>query len=214
MLTGASILSRVRKYTNDYVEPYILPDDLLLAFINEAEREMALNGRILRRVVTLTAAINSDTVALPEEMEVIEFRKAFLIDENRRSSLRLQGTMDEPPCSKSVGKPTTLFFGRNYNEVFLSPIPDKRYDIEASLIVYPEEEITIRSYPSIPARHHQALAIGGALLALEADFTIAENNRKRSTLEAAWQQALIRAAQETGAISREAAPVQFSNEYW
>lgn len=226
-LTGANLLERVRRYIDDRVEPYTNPDSLLCEFLTEAERQLALGGRLIRTTMNLKAKEGSAWIDLPETPEIIEFRRAELVENVHRHPLRLQGTMDTRQQQvtdygqiltinrNTQARPTALVFGRSTNRVEVSPVPDQDYIIEASVIVYPEEPITAStSQVSIPARHEAAVAIGAALLALEADPFFDHNSTKMQTLGAAWQQALLRAAQETDVISREASPVQFSNEYW
>jgi hypothetical protein len=226
-LTGAQLLDRVRRYVDDRVEPYLHTDADLFEFLTEAERDLAAHSRLLRQTMTFTTVTGNAWVDLPETPEVIEFRRAEIQDASRSYPLRLQGTMDTyqqthtdygqiiPVVTDSTGRPSTLVFGRDTSSFQLSPVPDAVYTITASVIVYPEEPITSSTdQVTIPVRHEAAVAIGAALRAIEADPFFDNSTNKLQTLNAAWQQALIRATREAGAISREAAPVQFSNDYW
>lgn len=226
-LSGEQLLQRVRKFIDDNVVPYLHSDEELYQYLTEAERELALNGRLLRRTLTLSTIAEESWVTLPDAPEIIEFRRAEVVDGSHRYPLRLQGTMDTfqstisdygqvfGVSSSTRGRPHILVFGRYTDRIELLPTPDKIFQIEASVLVYPEEPIvSYTTQVTIPVRHEAAVPIGAALRAIEADPFFDHNSNKLQTLANAWQQALIRAAQETGAISREASPVQFSNEYW
>lgn len=226
-LSGPDLLSRVRKYIDDAVVPYNTEDALLYDFLTEAERELALNGRLIRKVLKLRTVADSAWVLLPEAPEIIEFRRAEILDGTNRHPLRLQGTMDTfqhssadygqllPVNSNLRARPATLVLGQDTDRIMAYPTPAEVYTIEVSAIIYPEEPITASTEQvSIPTRHQAAVAIGASVRAIEADPFFDNNSNKLQSLAAAWQQALVRAAQETGAISREASPVQFSNDYW
>jgi hypothetical protein len=67
--------------------------------------------------------------------------------------------------------------------------------------------------PSIPERHHAAIAVGAALKALDAtrhEFS----PQKIQNLDIVWQRALLRASEEAGHINRDTSTVQFNNDMW
>lgn len=229
ILNGATLLERARRLSDDTIIPFYISDLELFTYLSEAERALAVAGKLLRDVVTFSVKENTRWVKMSEIPEVIEFRRAVLIDENeRRWDLRLQGGMDYVPTTGSrndyglvsqsdklqPGKPKALIFGRRTGFFELSPIPNAAYTIEANLVFYPYNPIESESdEPSIAERHHPAIPIGAALMAIRA----VENEHTQAKvqyLERAWQQALMKASAESGAISRDAATVQFSNEFW
>lgn len=227
--TGPHLLERARKYTDDTVIPYSVSDIYFYDFLTEAEREIAVAGKLLRSVDTYQVAENDRWVYLNTEPEVLEVRTATLIDGNRRYPLELIGTMDSGQVVNShsdygiftnsdalnPGRPQRLIFGKVSQAMELSPPANKAYTIELSVIVYPEDPITEdTSEPSIPERHAQALPIGCALRVAEMEPFFDGNSQKVQTLSAAWARALSRAAQETGAISRDAPTVMFNSDYW
>lgn len=226
-LNGPALLSRVRKYIDDSVVPYNTDDATLYNFLTEAERELALTGRLLRMVMSFRLTEGSPWFFLPETPELIEFRKAELIDGTNRRAMRLQGTMDTYSTSRvdygvvisgstsTTGRPNTIIMGLDTDRGRVSPTPDQDYTIEAAVLVYPEEPISATTEQvAIPIRHEASVPIGAAVRAIEADPFFDDNSNKLQSLSSAWQQALVRAARETGAITREASPVQFSNDYW
>jgi hypothetical protein len=228
-LSGAKLLSRARRYADDEVAPYSVDDELAYEFLSEAERELALVGKLLRYTTTYSVATNDRWVFLDDSPEVIEFKLAFLIDAaGKRYPLKLQGTMDSyPPRTTNdyglqistsdqlkTGRPTHLLFGKATAQLELSPPANAPYTIEATQLVYPESPITASSEPEIAERHHPAIAIGAAVRMVEVSDMYDVMSMKAKNLTNAWQRALVRAAQESGVIMRDAGTVQFANEYW
>lgn len=243
-LTVSQILALTRKYIVDEVEPYGVSDEFLIMFLNEAQRELALVGKLLRKVVTfdivaddrfisLSSAKELGTGAAYGYLEVLEYRKAVIVDENDvRYPMRLQGTLADTTQDNMVwdygiyryssnvlapGRPNTLVFGTATDFFELSPISDKAYTIEADVIVHPITQFDVNSMddePEISEKYHILLPFGVAVRALQiADFYDVNQN-KQAKLEDAWQRALAKVAAETGAISRDHGPVKFTNDIW
>lgn len=229
-------MTRARRLTDDMVEPYYISDTEMYQHISEAERALAVSGKLLRTVKTYPLVEDQRWVNLKTIPEVIEFKSAELINsDGQRYPLKLLGTMDPPTRASSAyledyalysvstkltpDRPRELIFGKKTNYAEVSPVSNDAYTIEASVIIYPSFEIASGSdEPSIAERYHAAIPIGAALFAIGANefehFTADELRIKLPRLEGAWQQALVRAAKESGAISRDAAPVAFTNDMW
>lgn len=228
-LTGAQLLEQARTFAKDIIEPYEVSDPLVYQFLNEAERELALVGKLLRNTVTYSIQKNSRWFTLSPEPEVIEFKTAVLIDVNaNRYQLKISGTNDAPVTlndrtdygvvlsanGNSVGRPTHLFMGRQDQKVNVFPTADAAYTIEATQLIYPEEEITPDSTPTIPPRFHTSLAVGAATRMLELAIQREVHPSKIEAYNVLWQKALARAAQEAGGLMRDYATVSFTNDYW
>jgi hypothetical protein len=145
--------------------------------------------------------------------------------------LKLIGTLDSPSAARSSsnydygvthsghtltpGKPKSLIIGKRSDFIEVSPPANATYTLEISVIHYPRYDIErAADEPSIGERHHQALAIGAALFALEGSEHEHLRN-KIDSLGVAWQRALMRAAEESGGMNRDAGgPVYFSNDLW
>lgn len=231
MLNGAQLLERVRKYVDDTILPYMHADTLCFEFLTEAERELALTSRCLRRIMSYDIEADDQWLDLSDTPEIIEIRKATLTDSRgRKYPIKLCGTMDFPASTVTdygmhiqrintlPGRPTTLVVGQVNGSAMsleLSPISDDAYTIELSTVLYPDYPIdSTSSVPSIPERYHQSIAIGAGVRLLELDPHFDDNSRKIQTMQSAWQQALVRASRESGMIMRDASVVRFSNEYW
>lgn len=218
-MNGAELVAQARIYLNDVVTPTEIPDNLLLQFINRAERELCSVGLLLRKVLTLKAQAGRRWVLYPESPEIIEIRTAMLIDSTNRYPLHLLGTNDafaEEAWSSvaTVGRPTHLFFGRNSDSVEIYPIPDKNYELECSAFVYPEEPISLTSEPSIPQQYHDLLPIGATYFALQVFDRIPKNSMRIKLLLPLWEQTCVRLRAQTSAKSRDYATVSFNNDYW
>lgn len=229
VLTGAQLLEQARTFAKDIIEPYEVSDPLVYQFLNEAERELALVGRLLRNTVTYQIPKNTVWFELTTEPEVIEFKTAVLIDSSgTRYPLKIEGTNDANTvfsthtdygvtigaAINAVGRPTHLFMGRRELEVQVFPIADAAYTIEATQLIYPEEEITPSSNPTIHPRFHASLAIGAAVRMLELAIQHEVPPSKVEAYNVLWQKALARAAQESGGLMRDYATVAFTNDYW
>jgi len=229
ILNGAQLLERARRLADDYVEPYFISSEEMYTYLTEAERALAVAGKLIRDVVTFPVLENERWISLGEVPEVLEFRQAVLIDVNeRRWDLRLQGGMDYVPTTGSrndygivsqsdklqPNRPKALIFGKRTGYFELSPIPNGDYTIEANLVFYPTHDIeSEHDEPTIAERHHPAIPIGAALMAIRS----VENEHTQAKvqgLERAWQAALMKASAESGAISRDAASVRFSSDFW
>lgn len=230
IMTGAQLLARARRYTDDMIEPYYTSDEDMFLYLSEAERELAVAGKLLRDVRNYNITENMRWLNLREDPEILELRTATLIDYgNRRWEMLLRGTMDEPPATRSYyddygavsvstmltpGRPQTVSFGKRKDFVELVPPADAEYTLETTVVLYPSYPIEKpKDVPSIPERHHPAIAIGGALRSLDAtkhEFAAP----KIQNLEVVWQRALIRAAEEAGGINRDASVVRFINDMW
>ena len=228
-LTGAQLLEQARTFAKDIVEPYEVSDPLVYQFLNEAERELALVGRLLRNTVNYAIPKDARWFELSSEPEVIEFKTAILIDSNaKRYPLKIEGTNDANTAigvqydygvlstsfSTSVGRPTHLFMGRREREVEVFPVADAAYTIEATQLIYPEEEITPSSTPTIHPRFHASLAVGAAVRMLELAVQHEVHPSKIEAYNILWQKALARAAQESGGLMRDYGTVSFTNDYW
>jgi hypothetical protein len=234
-LTGPQMVERTRRYIDDLVEPYSIPDFDIYSFLSEAQRELALVGKLLRSVDTYRILAGSRWLTLTDAPEIIEVRTATLIDSaNNRYQLDIRGTMDSGAYSAylkndygqliaaqdklTAGRPRVLFFGKSANTVQVlevSPVPDAAYSIELTTVNYPSEDISnSTSEIEIPERYANAVPIGAALRACELDPFFDDNSKKLQSLGAAWQQALLRAVGSNASLSRDAGVVQFSNSYW
>lgn len=224
------MLARARRRADDTVEPYFISDEEMYQYITEAERNLAVAGRWLRSVQEYTLAKDDRWLRLKATPELIEVRDAVLVDNANRYSLKLIGTMDQAPTAGSSynddygflrnsdrlvpGKPSAIVLGKRSGYMELAPVSDRAYTIELSVIHYPTYEIErATDEPSIPERHHQALAIGAALYALEGSEH-EHLSAKVSSLTMAWQRALIRASEESGNLQHDVSVVQFSNDLW
>lgn len=230
ILNGQTLLDRARRHADDTVEPYFISDTEMYQYISEAERALAVAGRWLRSVQEYTLAADDRWLKLKTTPELIEIRDAVLIDSAaNRYDMKFLGTLDRAPTSSesrdfdygivnysdklSPSRPSALILGKRSNYAEIAPVSDGAYTIELSVIHYPYEIEGPADEPSIPERHHQAIAIGAALFALEGSEH-EHLSSKISSLGSAWQRALVRAAEESGALNRDASVVQFSNDLW
>jgi hypothetical protein len=231
LMNGAQLLARARKYADDFVEPYFTPDDEMYLHISEAERQLALAGKLIRDVRRYKARADKRWLDLTEEPEIMEFRTAWveIPGATQRFELLLRGVMDSSPAISSfyddygatasagslrVGRPQMLRFGTRTNYAELVPIPDKDYVIEAAMVFYPESPIAAAGdFPQIAERYHAHIPVGAALLAMEA-MKHEYPPQKIQNLETAWQQVLFRVQKESGEMNRDASVVRFTNDMW
>lgn len=228
ILNGAQLLARTRRLVDDQVEPYYFADAELYIWITEAERSLAEVGGLLRDMKSYTVAENDRWKKIGSYPEVHEFKRAVLVDSsNNRYGLRLLGAMDSEPVvyddddygiiplasQLTAGRPEALIFGKRTGYFELSPPANDSYTIEAyrEIFPYPIEEAD--DEPTISERHHQAIPIGAAVLAMEGSedehFTPRVNN-----LQGAWARALARAEAESTKMNRDSGLVHFQNDLW
>lgn len=228
-MNGGDMLLRLRRYLNDYIEPYYIPDPILFTFLTDAQLQFAQHTRVMRRNTVFTTVAKHPWYDLEDEGRVLEFRRAQLVLESGvRIGLELRGVMDKDTGfvsdygvllsgnSQRTGRPTALVFGAETNMVRIVPTPDAEYTIEASLVLLPEFGIDDNdSVPEVDERYHSMIVTGAAALAVEA-FPDLDNN-KGAMLERfsqSWARMLAQTRSEVGGISREASTVRFSNDYW
>jgi hypothetical protein len=228
-MNGAQLLLRSRQLSDDLVEPYYVSDEEMMAYITDAQLQLAVAGKLLRAVKSYAVKENDRWVPLGDSPVILEFRQAMLLDaNNRRYPLRCQGTMDSLPSRGNFNdygligqsdvlkpsRPKALIFGKMVDSFELSPISDGSYTIEASVVTYPLDDIASdMDEPEIQARFHIHIPIGAALTAIQST----ENEHSQSKvqgLQAAWQRALIKVAEDTKAVSRDSAVVNFNNDFW
>jgi len=231
ILNGSTLLARARRHADDTVEPYFLDDTEMYQYISEAERALAVSGRWLRSVIEYNISKDDRWLSLGSSPELIEVRDGVLVDSDaNRYPLSFLGTIDYAPTASESrssdygnithsgklkpGRPTALVLGKQTNQAELAPVSNGEYTIELSVIHYPKYGIELETdEPSIPERHHQAIAVGAALFALEGSEH-EHLNHKISSLNAAWQRALIRASEESGNLNHDHGTVHFSNDLW
>lgn len=227
-LYAIDLLDRARRLTDDRKAPYEVDDALMYSFITDAERELAITGRLLRRVVQFDIVADQNVVEYEDGIQVLEFRSAELVDANKRHPLRILGTMDSVPLDEGVhpygvasssnstpGRPTTLVLGKRSSAFEILPKSDGPYTLETTLILYPNNAIEDPDdILSIPERYHTSVPIGAAVRALDYSGYQETNAKKLEDLTKAWKRVLVRAAAETGAISRDAGNIKFSNDLW
>lgn len=229
-LIGAELLVRTRRLAEDLAEPYYILDEEMYSYITDAERELAVAGRLLRDVHEYSVVKDDKWIAIGTSPEVLEIRKAELVDSNgTRYKLNLKGTLDTMDSSSvdedygyvsevaqtTKSRPRTLIFGERTGYFKLHPTSNASYTIEAFRTLYPTAAIDgDDDTPSVAERHHAALPIGAALRALQAAETEFFLPDRIQHLEIAWNRALFRAAEETSQISRDTPIVTFSNDLW
>ena len=231
ILNGTKLLARARRYADDVAEPYYISDTEMYTWLTEAESALARAGMLIRDVVTYT--VNSTTssrwVRIRSTPEIIEVRKAVLIDSNgNRYPLKLEGVLSTDPmtsededygviapvASLTPGRPLIMGFGRRTNYFELRPVSDGAYTIEAYVVTYPTYPIErAGDEPTIAERYHPDIAIGAALMALEGTDDEQLVDRARG-LERAWAAALKRAEGESTSLDRDSTEVRFSNDMW
>lgn len=231
ILNGTTLLARARRLADDQTAPYYISDTEMYIWLTEAERDLAVAGKLIRDVVTYTVDDDdySRWIEIGTVPEILEFRDATLIDDNsNRYSLTLQGTMDSFPTvidlndyglirlydSLSPGRPEAIFFGKKTKYFELRPISNDDYTIEASVVTYPAAPIEYAwDEPTIPERYHQYIPVGAALKAMDGsdDEQLAE---KVTQLQRVWNMGLAKAADEAGRMNRDASVVRFSNDLW
>jgi hypothetical protein len=230
-LCGSTLLTRARRLADDTVEPYFIDDTEMYQYISEAERALAVAGRWLRSVIEYNVSKDDRWLNLGDSPELIEVRDGVLVDSSaNRYPLKFLGTIDHAPTAAQSrnsdyglitqsgqlkpGRPSALVLGKQTNQAELAPVSDADYTIELSVIHYPVNSIEIAlDELSIPERHHQAVAVGAALFALEGSEH-EHLNHKMSSLNSAWQRALIRASEESGDFNHDHGTVHFSNDLW
>jgi hypothetical protein len=232
ILNGATLLERARRHADDTVEPYFISDSEMYQYLTEAERALATAGKLLRSVEEYTISEDDRWVRIRPIPELIELRAVTLVDSSgNRYPLKLLGTLDTPPSARessnydygltyagdtlTPGRPKALVLGKRSDHIELSPPANATYTLEVSVVHYPKYDIERSAdEPSIGERHHQAISIGAALFALEGSEHEHLRNKIES-LNAVWQRALMRAAEESGIMNRDAGgPVYFSNDLW
>ncbi len=232
VLNGATLLERTRRHADDTVPPYFISDTEMYQYLSEAERALATAGKLLRSVEEYTIRENDRWIRLRPTPELIEVRAVTLVDASgNRYPLKLIGTLDAPSAyhgpsnddyglsysggTLTPGKPGSLILGKRSDYIEVSPPANATYTLEISVVHYPRYDIErAADEPSIGERHHQALAIGAALFALEGSEHEHLRN-KIDSLGVAWQRALMRAVEESGVMNRDAGgPVYFSNDFW
>lgn len=229
LMNGAQLLLRARQLSDDLVEPYFVSDDELFAYLTDSQIQLAVAGKLLRSVKSYAVVENDRWIPLGDTPVVLEFKQAVLIDVNsRRYPLQLNGTMDSLPTIGhrsdygligqsdvlKPARPKALIFGKQLDSFELSPISDGAYTVEASIVTYPLNDITMAmDEPEIAARFHIHIPIGAALTAIQST----ENEHSQSKvqgLQAAWQRALIKVAEDSKAMHRDSGNVFFNNSYW
>ena len=227
-LYAADLLDRVRRLTDDRVMPYEIDDALMYSFISDAERELAVVGKLMRQVVTYPIVEDDRWIEFEEGMEAIELRMAELVNaDNRRFPLRIIGTVDslvphsddswsvqESPVTPK-GQPTALIMGKRYNHFELMPRADAAYSLEVSMILWPTNPIEEPDdVLSIPPRYHSLVPPGAAVRAFDYSGYQEANANKAKSIQEAWKRTLVRVASEVNGISRDHGTVKFNNDLW
>jgi hypothetical protein len=230
IMTAGQLLARARKYTDDLISPYFTTDEDMYLYLSEAERDLAVSGELLRDIRNYRVTADMRWLSLKTDPELLEIRTAVLINSSdQRWDLFLRGTMDQPPAMDTAyddygampsssqlvrGRPQIMSFGKRANYAELIPYADAAYTIEATVVLYPASTLAASGdVPSIPERHHAAIAVGAALKSLDAtrhEFA----PQKIQNLDIVWQRALLRAAEEAGRVNRDSSTVKFNNDMW
>jgi hypothetical protein len=231
MLSGTQLLARARRYADDESEPYYISDEEMYTYLTEAEHLLAVAGRWLRTVREYDVTADDRWIEIGTSPEVIEFMEAELVNTSgTRYPLHFIGALDQVGYytdhddyennahrtrTLTPGLPRQLIFGKRTGYFELSPPADDDYVVEATQLVYPENAITaLTTSPTIPERHHLALPIGAAMLAIEGAEAEQYSVDRVTNLQQAWQRALIRASDEGALVQHDASVVRFSNELW
>jgi hypothetical protein len=199
-------------------------------YLSEAERTLAVVGRLLREVKSYTLSAGQKWIRLVDIPEVIELRSSQLAVGGRYYPLKivdaqardadvpsLGSDTDYGEVSTSLasnagtGRPRAIVVGRRTNHLELVPASDGIYTVELALVTYPPVRIDAADvYPTIPERYHPDIAIGAALFAIDGSESEHFNQPRVQSLGIAWQRAQIRASQETAVQQRDAGTVQFN----
>ena len=219
-----SLISRARRYSDDEVVPYYISDDEMCEYLTEAERVLAKEGELLRKLVYLQVQPEDQWVDMESAGSIIEVRRATLVDPdtNQRYNLRTTGSMSAPPESGMVDgysyalkRPTSIAFGVTSTHAMLDAIPPKAYTIELMTISYPTDPITLTSEePEIPEKYHKYIPYGAAVFAMIGSEAEHFDSNRVALVRAFWENGVVEAVAESNKLTRDAGTVQLVNDYW
>lgn len=217
-LTGATLLARTRRLTNDMVSPYYISDEELYEYLSLAETLLAAQGQFLRVISqTLTTVANSPKVALgalPPE-RVREVSSVELIDTDGTVEPLGIKSFQEFTFSDETGPPTEVTFGRESGYMHLRPIPEKVYSLRVTYTGLPLPIEGESDVPAVPTTWHTYLPYGAALFALSGSEEEHFDPKRLQTISNMWQTGINQAIEARAHFTQDAATVQFNgNGLW
>jgi len=167
-MTLAQLISQFRTYANDKVQPYFWSDEEVTIFLNEAQVEAAIRGRLIHessQVDVCKVAVAAPAAVYPLHEALYELTHAAFKDADGKGcpSLIITSTeeMDHrsPEWRDDVGDPRHLI--QNDIDVRLVPAPERDGELTFEGYRLPMEAISLANKdddtPEINGAHHPHL---------------------------------------------------------
>ena len=158
------ILTDYRRQTQDQVKPYRFPDDEVVAYFNEAQREAARRARLIVDSTTdgvAQVAVSAGVPLVDISAKIISIRRIRLQSRSARLTKRTVREMDELApgwdTSTHTSQPSTVVVDYQSDALFLYPTPAAD---DVLLMTVTREPLEIHSnddVPEIASRYHPAL---------------------------------------------------------
>lgn len=160
-MNAERLIEQFRILARDTVEPYLWDEDMVLFWLNEAEREAADRARLIfdasTSEITHVGVAAGDPVCTVNPL-VIEIATAFLDDSGRQKRLKAydRTEMDRlfPDWRTITDIPSGYIF--EGSTLTLNRIPSKACSITLEVYRFPLEDFTTGE-PEIPPVHHSDL---------------------------------------------------------
>lgn len=155
-MTGDELLAYTRQdLLHDTAQPRLWSDDLILRYLNEAQRLFC------RLTYCLTQTDERlDTVELDEGESTYPIDKKILHIfgagiEGASQELRDYTFRALPNLlAGSTGRPSIYVLNQRNHEIRVYPVPDQAYTLKLRIAALPISEITFDSAPEIPEQYH------------------------------------------------------------
>lgn len=145
------IISRVRITAGDS-DVLQFTDESIIAWINDAMREIAADNQLLQKSATQTVTIGTNEYAIPAD--ILKFH-SVLYEGNDLRFVDMQTAKEEGYLNNSSGTPSIVWVWAG--KVTLWPTPDTEGSLKLIYTRHPTEVTAEQDTPEIPAHYHMRL---------------------------------------------------------
>ena len=126
----SALIALIRRYSGDDVEPYVVPDTVLISFINEAETEAAERTQYLRLDSTYDIAITSGVSVYAINPSIIFLDSVRLSGEGKPLIKTTRRELDFNINKWVTEVSTPKYYFQDDTKLTLYPAPDKSYTMQ------------------------------------------------------------------------------------
>jgi len=220
--TAEKIVTIIRSKLADTVEPYLLSDDDLVHYIDEAQREYAERTLCMRDATTYTVSVTADDPWITVDPRILHIREGYLQTSRRTlkpiTLSRMSGELFSPDYGQlrvgwrtTTGTPEYMITDIQEGAIRLAPIPVASETLEFVASLYPADFTDVDDALTLPDRDRRDLPYGVLMRVYGMQDSELFDPQAEAKNRSLWELAISRGVERHQKFSRGAGNVRFNN---